>query len=365
MRGRRRGFTDDGDDDDGVGNAGTAHTIVLSYPETDSIENLGGGLYRRIGKVIVTDRYGKALPDGTQIRLEVIDSIIAKGVIGDDAGDSVNGTSLSDDSPMLADDTATTFTEAAIQRTTGSGDWRRIQADDAVLFFDFVSGVDKRRFIAAAPSATNSLTVTSSYSGSYPSETYPKASYIVGASLLGASVAGVDADGNPTPGIATMDGGTATFYVTYPANADTILTGCGISEIDKRSKPLGSARVYLIAQTDSGTGTVMTIDDRFCFAAIAGLSLTATPTAINYDQDVTLELKDGGDEIPLPFMEVKAHVKIEKSSGSLNVTAQDCITGTDGTCTSSITVSGGTGGDAATITYVAGDAQTTVTVTIP
>ncbi|TPW18568.1 MAG: adhesin/invasin, partial [Halothiobacillaceae bacterium] len=57
--------------------SGPPHNIVLSYPVQDSIEDLGAGIYRRIGSASVTDRYGNSVPDGTAISLGLLDSVIA------------------------------------------------------------------------------------------------------------------------------------------------------------------------------------------------------------------------------------------------------------------------------------------------
>lgn len=118
--------TDDGggvaDSESGTGTTTTgsrinnAHSIVLTYPITESIENLGGGVYKRIGKAIVTDREGNPVPDGTKVYFNIIDSIFAKGTISSNDGDSIADTVLTDNNPTMADGTLTTFDTAYVIR---------------------------------------------------------------------------------------------------------------------------------------------------------------------------------------------------------------------------------------------------------
>lgn len=49
--------------------SGPAHSIVFSYPVAASIQNMNNGTYRREGGLLVTDRYGNPVADGTVINL--------------------------------------------------------------------------------------------------------------------------------------------------------------------------------------------------------------------------------------------------------------------------------------------------------
>lgn len=361
----------------GTGTGGTtgssttnAHTIVLTYPETDSIENLGGGVYRRIGKAIVTDNEGNAVPDGTVVSFNIIDSVIATGTISTAAGDSITGSVLTDAAPMSADGAATNFVDASVYRNSA---YHFIESGDHAFLLN-ADAADKNRVIssdAGAISATG-LTMTSAYNKSYPNTTYATGTtgYVVGVSALGAEISGLDAADVLHTGYATTKNGIATFYVTYPANRSTINTGCGVSSIDTRSLPLGSADVYLVA---SAANNVTTIDNRFCFSSIAGWTITPNFNSISGTATISFLVEDGGDKVNLPFVGASGSVAITKSAGSMTVTLDDqgygpgtYLTNTNGYFTSTITVGGvPASGDTATITYRSGDASTTVSLKIP
>jgi len=89
------------------------HTIVLSYPISDSIENLQGGFYRQIGKVTVTDSEGNGIP-GVTVNLKLIDSIIAQGTI--QAPDYISGSIIHDTNPVDGGGNAVAFNTAEVYR---------------------------------------------------------------------------------------------------------------------------------------------------------------------------------------------------------------------------------------------------------
>lgn len=351
----------------------TAHTIVLTYPYLDRIENLGGGVYRSLGKAIVTDSEGNAVPDGTVISFNLIDSVIARGTITTADGDGITGSVLTDAGPTKGNGvTATNFVDAYVERNAAH---RFIQSGDHVFLTDKADAEDKNRVVSSDTGAITSsaLTMTSAYGASYPNAVYGSGNtkYVVGASLLGAEVSGLDADGNLRSGYAATKEGIATFYVTYPANVGTIHTGCGIENIDERALPIGSANVYLVA---SAANDVTTVDDRFCFGSIAGWTITPDFSGISGTKGITMVVEDGGDQVNLPYVSVVGNVVITTNVGGMTVTLDNTqgygagiyLTDRYGYVSSTITV-GGTpaSGDAATITYRSGDAITTVELKIP
>ncbi len=261
----------------------SAHTIVLTYPVTNAIENLEGGIYRKIGKAIVTDNEGNPVPDDTTVYFNVIDSTMAKGTITSVDGDSITGSVLTDINPTLADGVATTFSTAYVTRNEAirsieAGDHLYLKGDNSSNYANGIENADaedKNRIISSDGGAItgNTLAVTQDYVSNYPNSEYASGvtDYIVGASLLGAKVLGKTYDEEGAAqytniGYATTQNGIAEFVVDYPATRRELNTGCGISDIDARSLPLGSADVLLVASAGS---QAITVDDRFCFSPIA------------------------------------------------------------------------------------------------
>lgn len=348
--------------------SGPVSSIVLSYPITNSIENLGGGFYRRIGKAAVTDRYGNAVPDGTAINFGILDSVIAMGADG----------STSAASPTLS--SAVNFATASIIR---NGTSRSIQGNDRILL-ENAPVTDKSRFVSiSVPPASGSLTAQANYLAATSS-----LNFVVGAATIGTDIFGVQADGvTLTKGSGVTKDGIATFKISYPANVNTIQTGCygysgtspaTYSALDTRWSPVRSGQVYVVASTNSNSAS--TVDrGTFCLASIAGWTLTPQPSAVSANgsitantNNVTLKLVDGGDKIRLPFEAVTYSVNYTTNTGGLVVTvSEDGISGetgktlADGTLVSTITSTGGASGDTAVVSYFAGDAVTTVTVKVP
>ena len=357
------------------GVTGTAKEIVVSYPHSNAIEDLQNGFYRRKAAVMVTDRDGNAVADGTVVTLNVIDSVIAQGVI--DGGDSIAGTTLTDAGVTLGDGlTATTMDTAAVVR---HGEVHTIETGDRLFLFNSATTVpyalaaDVSRSVDRTGITSTSINVGTAYVGSYPNATYAAGNtgYVIGASLLGAEIAGVDSDGNLTSGAAATVNGIANFVITYPIDVGAIMTGCGISAIDTRTAPQGAARVYVVAQV-AGQPEVTTVSDDFCFLRIRGGTLTPSPDAISVAPaalpvDFWVEFRDGGDKALVPFAEINVSVD---SSGHASVTldAASYITNEWGYINPFITAATGASGSTATITFaVAGEPEvkTTVKYTVP
>lgn len=347
--------------------SGPAHSIVFSYPIEAGIQNMGNGSYRREGGLLVTDRYGNPVADGTVINLGVIDSVLlsnrtpqinygfASSVTDGNASTTANSTVLTDLSNAL-------FQSAVITRNNTN---RFIEAQDRVLIFN-AQAEDKSRFVATLPNQASSVTVNKNYLN-----TDTKLEYLIGASLLGMQVAGVDpAKAGLVSGQAVTQDGAASFYLTYPANQDTILTSCVSSSLDSRHSPQGSAQVFVVAEASGSSAT--TIDDRACFNYISPAVISSGITSISGDTILSLEIRDQG-LVRLPFLNFEAGVSYdEDNTGNLQVFVGDCLATNDlrtdsyGQCELQITTSGGTSGDIATVTLgVSGGTPLAITVTAP
>lgn len=270
--------------------SGPPHTIVITHPITNAIENKGGGVYQLKGSAIVTDRFGNAVPDGTAIHFGLIDSVIAHGI------DGVTTTA----SPVLT--SAINFSTASIVRNALV---RNIQTYDRVLIND--TGIsDRSHYVASAGNGI--LTTTKAYQ-----DTRTAREYWVGASLLGAHINGcrvwkpeqMSNLHENCEEYATGEGltklGLVPFWMVYPANAQTIMTGT-FPALDTRVSPLGSAQVILVASSSDNSTT--TLDMRYNFAPISPFTIEALPDQISTSQDIVLTVRDGGDTIPVPFIPV-------------------------------------------------------------
>ena len=342
---------------------GVPTTIVTSYPITDAIENLGAGFYRRKGSAIVTDEDGNIVPDGTQVYLKIIDSIKATGIITTANGDGLSGTVLTDVTPFLADGvTATSFDSAYAYR---NGAYRFIEPEDQVFLFN-ADGEDVARSVSSDVLAATTLNVTSDYLSTYPNSIYATgtSAYLVGASHIGAEVAGVDANGVLTTGIAATVDGIVNFVITYPANRDTLNVGClGDPADDTRYMPTASAEVVLAAYVPETSAGIL--DNRFCFARVAGGTLVSGTSGISGTNTVALLFRDGGDTVPVPFAGISTLVS---SSGPTVTTDGPYVTDENGYIVSTITVVGGVSDDTATVVYYVNnepDITYEITVTIP
>jgi len=335
--------------------SGPPHSMALSAPSLNAVANLndGGeagipqtpGFYSRKAGLIVTDKYGNAVPDGTTINLGVLDTVISSGNTGSKiAGDS----QLTDGSANFANDSV-----------TRGGLVREIEPNDRVVLFDVVAA-DKSRFVTT-PIGVTTLPVIKSYTN-----TASNIEYAVGASELGATIYGTDGT-DATKGTVQTENGLGQLRLVYPANKNRILVGCyGDPTIDTRHQPAGSARVITVF-TSSDENVSMVDKGTLCFSAIAGLTLGAVPEALSSDGSVELSLVDGGDEVPLPFVGVTATYTIDTGSGPINITFTDPNDRTDveGRIISNIAWPSTSSGDSATITFYAGDATAEVTYEVP
>ncbi|EGM79709.1 hypothetical protein Rhein_0169 [Rheinheimera sp. A13L] len=349
--------------------SGPTHSIVLSYPRENAIEDMGNGIYRRIGGLLATDRYGNPVADGTVVNLGVIDSVLLSNrapqinygfsstVIDGNATTTANSALLTDLSNAL-------FKSAVLTRNNTS---RFIEAQDRVLILN-AQAADKSRFVAALPEQDISLTTNKAYVN-----TASQLEYMVGASLLGAQISGVDpAKEELVSGQAVTTDGAATFYLTYPANQNTIRAGCVDPSVETRFLPQGSAQVWVVAEASGSSAT--TIDNQECFDYMAPATITETTgqSAIRGSAVLQLEVEDASS-IHLPFLNISTSVSYgSANTGGLLVTVGSCNSGTNnrtntnGVCSLPITVSGGNSDDTATVSLSTSGGNTlAINVTVP
>jgi len=336
--------------------SGPPHNIAVSYPVLNSITNLGNALYRRVGSLSVTDQYGNSVPDGTVVNLGYLDSIIVSNF-----SPAINATADENASTIatnaeLSDGTNTGINAASIIRNDTS---RSVSQNDRVLIINAQAN-DKSRFVQSA--GNFSITTYKNYNNDQSN-----LRYLVGSSMLGGQVSGLDVlDNIIKTGFATTRAGTATFYITYPADDKRILTGCYDDlTIDTRVQPPGSAQTWLVVESnDTGAAT---LDNRACFAAIAPYKLINLSgiTGISASTSVNYSLEDA-NSIRLPFVELSALVSYTTNTGGLDVSVSNggCRTISNGTCGIEINVSGGTSGDAASITISAPGQATSGEITV-
>jgi hypothetical protein len=347
---------------------GTVANIAITYPNTDAIEKITGGLYRLKGIAFVTDIDGNTVPDGTEILFKIIDSVKATGTIDTGGADSITGAVLTDNGATLGDGiTATTFDSAYVTRNNnfefiGTQDQVFLTSPGGVLPAGFKA--DMARSVSSATGAT--VTVTSTYANTYPNVTYLTGTtgYVVGASHIGVEVAGADENEVLTTGIGSTIDGEVHFRITYPANSNTLGLGCVAN--DPRYLPLGSGDIYFMASNSSGTVAII---DEPCLSRISGGTLTSSPTTLSGSATFVVQFKDGGDLIPVPYSNI---IPTATVTGAASVVFNGTVLGvytTDlsGNIYPSVTI-GGASGDTATITFtVAGEPSATVdvAVTIP
>lgn len=344
---------------------GTPKEISFSWPQSDAITNVGAGVYRRIGSVLVTDEDGNAVPDGTEVYLNVVDSILAQGTITTGGGDSITGSVLTDNGVTLGNGITTTgFDTAWVYR---NDTYRLIEPGDMLMLIGAETD-DKVRAVSTATLTATTVGADAVYVNAYPNAIYTsgETSFLVGASTFAANVAGVDSAGTLSAGVAATVNGVANFQITYPANPDTILTGCGgVPAVDTRAAPTGSADVYVTARVAGST--VSAVSDDFCFNYIAGGPITVIPKALSATSTVFLSVYDGDDGFAVPFQSITASVT--GISGGASVTATTPVyAGASTVATSTITVAGTSGGKATVVySWYNGSAVVTaeVAVTVP
>lgn len=315
--------------------SGPPHTIVITHPLTNAIENRGGGVYQLKGTAIVTDRFGNAVPDGTAIHFGLIDSVIAHGFDGATSNGSYNLIS------------ATNFLTSSIVRNALT---RTIQANDRILI-DETGSSDRSHYVASPGNGT--LATTKPYQ-----ESRSAREFWVGASLLGAHINGCrewypDQTSNLhasckeyAPGEGITQRGLIPFWMVYPANPETIMTGTNPA-LDTRVSPLGSAKVILMASsTDTSTTT---LDMRYYFAPVSPFTIDAVPDRISSDQNIILTVRDataanGGDSIPVPFIPVTWSFVPPTGAAAgeidVDVTLSSLLTDLNGQTVAAVVVSG-------------------------
>ncbi|MEO5331523.1 MAG: hypothetical protein H7839_05820 [Magnetococcus sp. YQC-5] len=352
--------------------SGPPHNITLSEANKDGIVNLKdfgkGGVYCRLGSALVTDRYGNAVPDGTTISLNLLDTVLARGTTG----------SITANDPNLTDQAAA-FNTAEVSL---SGVARKIQPGDQVLIEKSVTAQNRRRFVSSWPNTATSLPTNASYIDSANGLTY-----YVGASLFGGAIHGfsgiIGCDPSQlTTGMATTTGGIAPIRVTYPANTDTIQLGCLnydrvtdlYPDIDRRF-PNRSGQVLLVAAVNdvndvSASGATVVTKGKFCYSAAAPAVITAFPGAMSQSGSFSILLKDDG-AIPIPYVNVVCtSSKSNDISNALNISISSTnpiMTDAFGVATFTATITGGGGAtpDTGTIACTGFGTATTISVTVP
>ena len=344
--------------------SGPPHTIALSVPRTDTLVSLTG-FYRRAAQIIVTDRFGNAVPDGTAINLGFVDSVIHTSNTGQLTGGTLT-------------DAAGGLNTASIIRNNAP---RMIEGSDRLLITSAIESSDKARFTSDPLVISNTtVNVQTDFNGSNTG-----LSYVIGSSLTGAEISGAQLDdsGNIvslTPGSASTENGLADIRLTYPANPNTILMGCyGDPTLDTRyDGGAGTARTFTVASATSGSATLV-VESDLCFSPMADFVLSSnisefggTPGVVN-TFDVTLTLTDNateGDQVLLPFVDVSTFSFVttddDASITNISFAAADggaMRTRENGTLTVRVTVTGGTADDEITLSFATvsnGLAQVTV-----
>ncbi|MEE2001984.1 hypothetical protein QWY20_11020 [Alkalimonas sp. MEB108] len=345
--------------------SGPAHSIAISYPIQNAIQDLGNGFYRRKGGLQVTDRYGNAVADDTVVSLGVLDTVLtsnippvldygfSQNVLYTNAGIRAGEASLTDVENSL-------FQSAYVEH---NGIQRFIEPNDRVLLLNSPAR-DKSRFVAQL--SPEAMTTTAGFM-----QDQDAVQYLVGAALKGIQVAGENAAGELQPGRVQTLTGAGTFYLTYPANRHTLGLGCQDPQLDTRYQPVGSAQVWLIAQVSDTDAAV--VDNQGCYSALLDFQLRNLSGVSSLSETATLSLdvRDAA-EIQLPFIEIKAQVSYTRNQGGLEVSVGFCDgrtdrrTNTNGACALPISIQGGQSGDRALLQLsVNGGNTIELDVTIP
>lgn len=209
--------------------AGPVHSIVL-IPGPSVVNATNSSLFGRNGTIIATDRFGNAVPDGTELNLGLVDTIIS----ADTAGTAITTASTN------------TLTGAFVNTLV-----RAVQSNDRVLI-PTADAVDRNRFIASG--TVSPFTVTQNYNVTGSWNAY------IGAATQGGYVSG----GSGEIGRTTTTNGIAALNVSYPA-ALTITApargyGCGVIPVLNVSEG-----VFVVVT--SNVGGVTTVNQAgFCFA---------------------------------------------------------------------------------------------------
>ncbi|TWI74116.1 hypothetical protein LZ24_01056 [Desulfobotulus alkaliphilus] len=353
--------------------SGPPHSITLSAPFLDAIEDLKTGFYSKKGSLMVNDRYGNPVPDGTVINIGVLDTVISRGAKGKITEGS-RDFSVSDVNPSV--DLRTDYVVRNNYR-------RYIEDGDRVIIAN-APAEDKVRTVRTVLDSQR-LETTEAYKHTAPTADplevpfIEEPEYVIGASTM-AIVEGLMADGTYTKGTVVTNRGRGEIRLVYPANSGTIQIGhqhrhwgrFNIDETPHSTTPYAgellphgvdlrydenltrhmdyvstgrtvdnrkaSTMVYFVASSSDNKATLVA-DSPMRFNSIAPWTIGARPdkfsSAESVDMDVTLTVRDGGDKILLPYVYVFPTVEI---NGAVNVWATPCITDASGTCNSTIRV---------------------------
>ena len=320
--------------------SGPPHTLVIL---PSALPRTAGALTTRTGTVVVTDRFGNSVPDGTVLNLGLLDTAISYGSSGTTSGS--NFIDLATTRPFN-----TSFVLGVYNIN------RYIQTSDRVLILNTVNS-DKSRFISSVDSGTQ-LTVNKPYNV----PTVGSLDYLIGAALTGGSVTGTSVTTN----------GQAPFTVTYPKNFTMANGGAGYGcvAIPPETTAATEKVAIVVSSSDEATSSIAVGD--FCFSGGFPYTLTAVPTNIDYGTisptavDITLTLKNASGD-PVPGVTIEEKQMIIEADEPFIVLAGSCVTDADGTCTSTVDVTFGAAGPdnmypKATITY--GAARATVEVQV-
>lgn len=355
---------------DTCSNTGAPASIAIAYPKTSTISHLtditgtNTAIYSYAGTVFVSDKAGNAVADGTLVRLDVIDTVLATGTINSGIGDGISASTFLDTDPTLSGGiVAAGDISAANVDVDGAAIGLIDTATDIKSLVIITTGADKRDQVREVSSVTgNTITVTSQYNDTYPNTTYltNTSSYVAGKTTIGMDILGIDPDDASARlvGYSKTVNGKATFRMEYPATGRTLRVGCNdsvlgpIPAIDTRYTALNSRDVWVVAQVD-GYPSLTVVDDQACFFHILPETFSANTTAVNTASTVTLTLTDS-ENVTLPFYTVLA---VPSAAGATGTT---CLTNSVGKC--DVTV---TGASADTLTYNTPNAGgTAVTITI-
>lgn len=387
--------------------SGPAASIVFTQPVTSAISNLQNGNYQLRGSIDVRDQYGNNVPDGTVLNLTAIDSVIVHDNTGVTAAGAAtltrSGNSLTTtrcNEPLTGFEATNCAAAASNFSTTitRNGTARGVRTNDSLILRNAVSQ-DKKRTVNTVDSTTQ-LTAQSAFTASLPATTPTNPNngeFWLGTQALGISVSGFSVSGGLTTGVATTTDGIAPILVDYPANQNTILSGCfgynapdgRYSNADRRDS-VPQSRQVVLAATAGNNVTGVNIGD-FCFKVFAGAQVTPDIATAQLNPNggsivVPIRVVDGGpaiggDSIPLSFVPLRCNVVFTRVAGStfsvmavvnpnaggFQATGFDASTGGAGFGSVTVTrTDDGTGvdpNDSAAVTCIALDGAGTITIT--
>ena len=312
------GDGDAGDGDDGIGGgdddidvggggSGEVHEIQITSPIDDAIVDTGDGLYARRVTVTVSNADGNPVPDGTRVRVGVIDSVFSYGI-----AETVEGDNQLQATESFHGDSLTNELERQL---------RPLDASDALVLLRNAEFDDRRRDVDTL-TGPSSLTVDAPYGSSEGG-----LQYWMGISAKGTAV--VDDDETAVSDedglVLQTENGKVTYQVRYPTRDDgrpLLGWGCGdyvdgrYTVEDPRGTPEGrpdedlfSAQVLLHTEVldnlQDGFSRYGTVSRSFCYVGIAGGEIRLLDGVSDdltldrgADELLEVELVDGGDAVP-------------------------------------------------------------------